>query len=298
MVEIPLLSPQTVERLVEIISGGKEEDKKKFPNKNYRTRWQIVGFLENCDIDFSFGQGTRIPTLRTCLSKVNRDEKERKKLGKVIEAASNPCDFPSNPEEHQSVVDALNEVLKQDDLELLQVDGRMRLYSTQSSLAAMRELQVLSAEINFDSVCRDLERVRENVINDPADAITSACAIVESVCINILNDLEIEYPRKMGVKSLYEKLRTPLGLSPSNSSLEPERAPGINLVLSGLINVIDGIGALRNRHGDAHGRERGRKRVDSRIATLCVDASCSVSQFLIETWKKKYPDGGVTAANT
>ncbi|MDI5930061.1 abortive infection family protein [Rhizobium leguminosarum] len=41
--------------------------------------------------------------------------------------------------------------------------------------------------------------------------------------------------------------------------------------------------------GDAHGRERGFKRVDPRIARLAIHSASAVAVFLIETWQLRFP---------
>jgi Abortive infection C-terminus len=64
--------------------------------------------------------------------------------------------------------------------------------------------------------------------------------------------------------------------------------PGL-AILSGLATVVEGIGALRTHGGDAHGRERGYKRLDRRIASLAIHAASTIALFLIETWQRKYP---------
>ena len=51
--------------------------------------------------------------------------------------------------------------------------------------------------------------------------------------------------------------------------------------------ATEGIGALRTHGGDAHGRERGHRRIDPRIARLAIHAASTVALFLIETWERK-----------
>ncbi|MFW8587398.1 abortive infection family protein [Rhizobium beringeri] len=58
-------------------------------------------------------------------------------------------------------------------------------------------------------------------------------------------------------------------------------------VLGGLTSVAKGIGALRTHGGDAHGREKGFRRIDSRIARLALNSASSIALFLIETWESK-----------
>jgi len=58
-------------------------------------------------------------------------------------------------------------------------------------------------------------------------------------------------------------------------------------VLGGLATTARGVGALRARAGDAHGRERGSARIDGRIARLAVHAVGALALFLVETWERR-----------
>ena len=60
-------------------------------------------------------------------------------------------------------------------------------------------------------------------------------------------------------------------------------------ILGGLNSVVNGVGALRTHGGDAHGRERGYRRIDPRIARLAIHSASTVSLFLVETWQMKHP---------
>tara|TARA_R110001583_G_scaffold74100_7_gene205495 strand:- start:1142 stop:1477 length:336 start_codon:yes stop_codon:yes gene_type:complete len=66
-------------------------------------------------------------------------------------------------------------------------------------------------------------------------------------------------------------------------------ADDVRKVLSGLATVVEGIGALRTHGGDAHGRERGYTRLDTRIASLAIHSASTAALFLIETWQMRYP---------
>ena len=43
---------------------------------------------------------------------------------------------------------------------------------------------------------------------------------------------------------------------------------------------------MRTHGGDAHGREKGFRRIDPRIARLAINAASSLALFLIETWER------------
>ncbi|WP_081757767.1 abortive infection family protein [Roseomonas gilardii] len=124
---------------------------------------------------------------------------------------------------------------------------------------------------------------------DPEDAVTAACSVVESVCRSVLIELGIELPDKRDILGLYKAVRDPLALAPGRKDLPDEVAEDVRLVLGGLHTVIQGIGALRTHGGDAHGRERGFRRIDARIARLAIYSASAVALFIIETWQQKHP---------
>ena len=63
----------------------------------------------------------------------------------------------------------------------------------------------------------------------------------------------------------------------------------------GLNATVQGIGALRSFAGDAHGRERGFKRIDARIAPLAIHSAGSAALLIIETWQRKFPTRSLIA---
>jgi hypothetical protein len=140
-------------------------------------------------------------------------------------------------------------------------------------------------------VSRDLDRATRNAEDDPEDAVTAACATLEAVCRSILLELGLALPAKKDVSALVRAVQEPLGLSPGRTDLPDLIAGDIRKVLSGLTTATEGIGALRTHGGDAHGRERGHRRIDPRIARLAIHAASTVALFLIETWERKMQRG-------
>lgn len=59
-------------------------------------------------------------------------------------------------------------------------------------------------------------------------------------------------------------------------------------VLSGLVTAVQSIGSLRTHAGGAHGKERGFKRIDTRIAKLAIHSASAVALFLIQTWQIRF----------
>lgn len=287
MLPIVKFKPQTIDALANVISGGSSG-----PSENtvglYRSGREIAAFMRGCGVDFTLGAGSRLPTLQDALLKLN-DLGETEKLKTIIENAASPADFVERPELINAVLDHLNARLRLDDLELQHQNGRVRLVQAGTSARVITELGKATQTYDFDTVSREIERALRNAEEDPEDAITAACSIVEGICRSVLVELKVDLPAKRDVKSLFRAVREPLGLSPDRSDLPDEAIDDIRGILGGLSGVVDGIGSLRTHVGDAHGRERGFRRVDARIARLAVHSASSVSLFIIETWQRKYP---------
>ena len=282
------LSPQTIDALVDIISGGSGMGGGPPPIGIYRSGPQIERFMRGCNVDFRVN-GSRVPSLTTCLLEMNRGFEPERGLTKIIEAAADPRDFTHEPERHVAVLDHLNRALRFDGFELQQQGGRMRLIEAGKNVPVLAELAGLSEVIDFDTVSRDLDRALASSQTDPEDAVTAACSTVESVCRSILIELGQPLPAKKDVQGLYNAVKQPLGLSPDRSDIDPLIANDVRQILSGLATVIGGVGALRTHGGDAHGREKGYARIDARIARLSIHAASTAALFLIETWQRKFP---------
>ena len=281
------LSTQSIDALAEVISGGGANDPKP-PIGIYRSGPKIEKFMRTCNVEFCVN-GSRVPSLVQCLTAINNGPEADQVLPRITEAAADPRDFIHEPERHKAVVDYLNKALCFDGFELKQQNRRMRLVDAGKGAPVLSELAGLSAVINFDTVSRDLNRALESATTDPEDAVTAACSTIESVCRSILVELDKPLPAKKDVQGLYSAVKQPLGLSPDRSDIDPFIAGDVRQVLSGLLTVIGGLGALRTHGGDAHGREKGFARVDSRIARLAIHAASSTALFLIETWQRKFP---------
>lgn len=161
--------------------------------------------------------------------------------------------------------------------------------STGAPKVASSRLQQQAKLLSLDTVSRDLDRALQAASTDPESALTSACSTIESVCRSILLELGEQLPQKKDITSLYKAVRKPLRLTPDASQFPSDISNDVLKVLGGLATVVEGIGALRTHAGDAHGRERGYTRIDSRIAGLAVHSASSIALFLIETWQRNYP---------
>ena len=116
---------------------------------------------------------------------------------------------------------------------------------------------------------------------DPAGAITAARTLLESVCKHLLEDADgtPKYGPNDDLPKLYRQASESLNIAPSQHSED-----AFKRILGGAASVVEGMGTLRNKIGDAHATS-GRKPVKPapRHAALAVNLAGSMALFLVET---------------
>ena len=278
-----------IEALVKTISGGSGSVSgyNEPPIGIYRSGPEIEGFLMSCGIE-PVREGSRLPSLRASLRRAASQPQGSDLLRRAIEAVADPRNHGVDEERTAAVCEHLNMNLQADGFEVVVMGGKAVLRRLGTGGAVIDAFAAKARFFDFDTVEKDFGRAIENADNDPEDAVTAACSTLEAVCRSILVELNLDLPAKKDVAGLVRAVQEPLDLSPGRSDLPEDIADDVRQVLSGLTAAAKGVGALRTHGGDAHGRERGRKAVDARIARLAIHASSTVALFLIETWERKH----------
>ena len=286
------LSHPTVEALVAVITGGSGFSSA--PSMGiYRKARELVTFMRSCGVPMDIGARSRCPAVHETLLEL-MEKGDDKALRTIIERSADPRDFNQQPEQLRTVLDYLNRCLTLDGLELKRQGTAIRLVSASSSSSVLESLANATAALDLDTVRRDLDRALASAEADPEDAVTAACSVLESVCRSVLVALGMDLPAKKDIQHLFKAVQVPLGLDPGRNDLPNDVVGDVRMVLQGLSSMIQGIGALRTHAGDAHGRERGFRRLDARIARLAIHSASSAAVFVLETWQKKKPTGGTT----
>jgi Abortive infection C-terminus len=115
--------------------------------------------------------------------------------------------------------------------------------------------------------------------DDPEGAITAARALLESVCKLILDEAEEGYDDDADLPKLYSRTAKCLNLAPSQHTEQVFKQ-----ILGACQTIIEGVGAVRNRLSDAHGKGKKPVRPSSRHAELVVNLAGATSVFLAATW--------------
>jgi len=152
---------------------------------------------------------------------------------------------------------------------------------TKQTFPAEKSISDVLQKFDESGINAAWQKALERKSNDPEGAITISRTILESVCKHILDEKGIEYnSNTIEIPELYKKTANELNLSPSQHTEEIFKQ-----ILGGCSGIINGLGALRNKLGDAHGKGKKRIKPAPRHAELAVNLSGAMALYLIETFK-------------
>lgn len=291
MAAIRLLSPASVTLLGKLISGYEENIDGQELGFRVEYHGQLEDLFGDANLEVVDRETKSISTrTRETLRRANDNPSEHESLKRLIEHVVDPRRYQSYPERNEITVEWLNRAIRLDGFELRMRNGQWRLCSSSTDAPVTGQLDQAIGPLDFDSTSENFARALDQAEQDPEDAITAACSMVESVCKCILDELDEPYPGRQDIKSLVRCVGKKLHLDPARDDLPKECADDIRQILGGLQSVAGGIGALRTHTGDAHGRGKKHVKVDARIARLAIHAASTISLFFIETWGLHYVD--------
>lgn len=279
-------SPFVIKALVDAITGGAGNDATP-PVGIYRSGPKIEEFFLDCGFDMRIGAVSRTPATLTALRHMAARPDGDELIKRAILKVCDPREYLREPDKAAAVRDHLNLALEADGLAVTVVGGKAHLTDRQGSGVIVEPFISKVAILDFDTVQVEVARAIQNATEDPEDCVTAACSLVEAVCRSILVEMSLPLPAKRDIDGLLRAVQEPLGLSPGRTDLPPEIEQDVRQVLGGLTSTLKGVGALRTHGGDAHGREKGFRRIDARIARLALNVASSIALFLVETWERK-----------
>lgn len=132
------------------------------------------------------------------------------------------------------------------------------------------------------------DKALRRAADDPEGAVTAARTLLEEVCKHLLDE-GVEpgtaYGPSDDLPKLYRQASEKLHLAPSQHSEE-----AFKRILGGCTSVVEGLGSLRNKVGDAHAKGKRPVKVLPRHAHLAVNLAGAMALYLIETWTAR--EGG------
>ncbi|WP_009632318.1 abortive infection family protein [Synechocystis sp. PCC 7509] len=173
-------------------------------------------------------------------------------------------------------------------------ERRVFIWDEFASLIAFLEQNIVEAQpaddnisailVNFDAehVHIAWQKALERRNKDPEAAITMARTLIESVCKHILDEAGIPHTDKDDLPKLYKKTAKQLNMAP-----EQHQEEVFKQILGGCQTIIEGLGTLRNKLSDAHGKSKKAIKPSVRHAALAVNLAGSMAAFLIAAWQER-----------
>jgi hypothetical protein len=128
------------------------------------------------------------------------------------------------------------------------------------------------------------QKALDRRLADPEGAITAARMLLETVCKHILDKADVSYPDNADLAKLWALTAEKLNLAPHQHQEGVFKA-----ILGNCQSVVNHLGSIRNKIGDAHGQGRRPVKPKPRHAELAVNLAGTMAAFLISTWKEQQP---------
>lgn len=185
------------------------------------------------------------------------------------------------------LVSELNTVLQLDGYRLT-VTGRMSgspVYAVRPSrLGSPADAGISAALEAFDpdNVHARWTAAVDRRQEDPEGAITLARTLLEDVCKWVLDEAGVTYEDRDDLPALYRKLSKTLRLAPDDYTEK-----SFQQLLGSCQQIVELLGSLRSKLGDAHSPGPKRSRPQPRHAELAVNLSGTMATFLVSTWQAR-----------
>ena len=154
----------------------------------------------------------------------------------------------------------------------------MQIYWTTSS----RSLGELIKGRDIPSIDAEFTRALANVNSEPREAVSAACNILESIFKTYISDENLTKPQKQDLQNVWKIVRADLGFDPSLVQDDD-----LKRILSGILSIVDGIGAFRTHASSAHGQGRKVYNLKPRHARLAIHSAHTIAMFVLEAWDEK-----------
>lgn len=163
-----------------------------------------------------------------------------------------------------------------------QFDPLLTFLEQQANSPGDESVSVILSKVDAPHVAAAWQKALERRATDPSGAITAARTLIETVCKHILDEQAVTYVDSDELPKLYRLTAESLNLSPSQHTEQLFRQ-----ILGGCQTVVEGLGAMRNRHSDAHGSGKAGVRPAPRHAELAVNLAGTMATFLLATWESR-----------
>ncbi len=232
-------------------------------------------------------EGSKPVKVQAWLRRVNKEaERPLVVLGRIIECYMEFPDIEENSRSMYSILAA--DTKKEFKRKIEAILSRCNLtyiaggIISDGSSTPSRSLAELIKGRDIPSIDAEFTRALANVNSEPREAASAACNILESIFKTYIADENLEMPQKQDLQNVWKVVRSDLGFEPG--LLQDD---DLKRILSGVLSVVDGIGAFRTHASSAHGEGRKVYKIKPRHARLAIHSAHTIALFVLETWDER-----------
>ncbi len=216
-------------------------------------------------------------------------------LFRFLEAVTDP--LAQSAERQQRLATAINQHLAHDGF-VLAVAGRIsgspkyQVRRLAKGVPSDAEITATLGAFSPEDISDRWRAALERRSTDPAGAITLSRTLLEDVCKWVLTEAAVPYGDKDELPTLYKKLAGVLNLAPDAHTEQVFKQ-----ILGNAQSIVESLGALRNKLGDAHSGGPKKAKPQPRHAELSVNLAGTMATFLVATWRARQDNvsGGVAS---
>ena len=265
------VSEYTIEFLGNFIAGDMD-------GAPYRSGPQLVKFFNEFGGRDVYPTGGGFPTRRIYAQDRLRELNGRTVMKQIIGAALDPRAFLKHQLDADVVAAKVNDNLRHDGYEVVKSGLAYKVRELSAGSVKLEVPAKVSHELTQLAIDDNIRKCEEKLTEeDYSGAITNSRSLVESVLIGIEKEFDTAAPEYDGnLQALYKRVQKHLHLEPDRKDI----SDSLRQILSGLVSVVVGLAAVRNKMGDAHATSY---RPSRHHAKLAVHAAVTLSDFMFET---------------
>lgn len=219
----------------------------------------------------------------------------QEQLFRFLEVVTDP--LAQTAERQQRLATAINQHLAHDGF-VLAVAGRIsgspkyQVRRLPKGVPSDGEISAALGAFSPEDISDRWRAALERRSTDPAGAITLSRTLLEDVCKWVLTEAAVPYGDKDELPTLYKKLAAVLNLAPDAHTEQVFKQ-----ILGNAQSIVESLGALRNKLGDAHSGGPKKAKPQLRHAELSVNLAGTMATFLVATWRAKQDNESKAAAS-
>jgi len=264
------VAARTITAIGRIVTGDEELS-------TYRSGPNLVRLFNDYGSNDEYGQGfpSRWQYAEHKLKQLN----DTPALATLLCEVLDPREFLDTDHEPSKAIEYINQRLSYDGYEIVLEGGLAKVRNLQGVHVEARHPFEGSNEHTHIFINEQIEKSERKIQDEDYDgAITNARSLMEAVLTQIESNLDDKPPQYDGdLPKLYKRVQKLLNLDPGR----PDIDRSLKQVLSGLINIVQGLSGLSNKMGDRHVRTYKPSR---HHAILVCNSAKSVCNFLFDTY--------------